>query len=248
MSYAFTMNRLLKPKPLSLSNERELLNVQAIPAAQYANEQLAALTVYSIHWLRQWGVRPTVESITVLNHRLFPERFGMDLFPEFPDANRTLRSLLQCGPKYRGWLSGSNRRGYAITPSGQALIEELMRRVGYPQIGNILLGHATEAPRQRRTKRTERPRDLDFNAEAAAIRGSKLFEQWSTGPLQDRDLIHVYSALRVFDHTPVSAKRQRLTDLKDSAKKANDRQVEELLESVELSFPALFREPQRGKH
>ncbi len=123
-----------------------------------------------------------------------------------------------------------------------------MPRVGYPQIGDILLGHATEAPRQRGTKRTERPRDLDFNAEVVEIRGSKLFERWRNGPLQERDLIHVYSTLRVFDHTPVSAKRQRLTDLKDSAKKANDTEVEELLKSVELSFPSLFREPQRGKH
>ncbi len=241
------MNQSSDPKPLSLSNERELLNVQPITAARYTNEQLAALAVYSIHWLRQWGLRPTVESITVLNHRLFPERFGMDLFPEFPDANRTLRSLLQCGPKYRGWLSGSNRRGYAITPSGQALMKELIRRVGYPQVGNVLLGHATEAPRQRGMKRTERSRDVDFKAEVEEIRGSKLFERWKSAPLQERDLIHVYSALRVFDHTPVSAKRQRLADLKDSAKKAKDRDVEELLQSVELSFPALFREPQRGR-
>jgi hypothetical protein len=240
------MKQPTNPKPFSLANERDLLNVQAIPAARYANEQLAALTVYSIHWLRQWGLRPTVESITVLNHRLFPERFGMDLFPEFPDANRTLRSLLQCGPKYRGWLSGSNRRGYAITPGGQALMVELMRRVGYPQVGDVLLGHATEAPRQR-GMRTERSRDLDFKAEIVELRGSKLFERWKSAPLQERDLIHVYSALRVFDHTPVSAKRQRLNDLKDSAKKATDREVEELLQSVELSFPALFREPQRGR-
>ena len=242
------MTQLANPKQLSLSNERELLNVEPIPAARYANEQLAALTVYSIHWLRQWRLRPTVESITVLNHRLFPERFGMDLFPEFPDANRTLRSLLQCGPKYRGWLSGSNRRGYAITPSGRALMEELVKRVGYPQIGDVLLGHATEAPRERGTKRKERPRDLDFKTEVAEIRGSKLFERWKNAPLQDRDLIHIYSALRVFDHTPVNAKRQRLADLKDSAKRANDREVEELLESLELSFPALFREPERGRY
>lgn len=102
-----------------LLSERELLTVQPIPASRYQNEQLAALTAYSIYWLRKWGVRPTVEAITVLNHRLFPESFGMDSFPEFPDANRTQRSLLQCGPKYRGWLSGSNKRGYEITPGGR---------------------------------------------------------------------------------------------------------------------------------
>jgi hypothetical protein len=232
-------------KPLTLASERDLLNVQRIPFARYENEQLAALTVYSIYWLRQWRLRPNVQSITVLNHRLFPERYGMDLFPEFPDANRTARSLLQCGPKYRGWLSGSNKRGYAITPSGRTLIEELLRRVGYPQVGNILLGHATEAPRQRTVNRREKARDVDFDAEVTQLRGSRLFERWSNGPLEDRDLIHVYSALGVFDHTPAAAKRQRLNDLKDSAKKAGDSETGKLLENVELTFPGLFRETEQ---
>ncbi len=236
------MGRSSGTKSLVLSSERELLTVEPISASRYENEQLAALTVYSIYWLRQWRVRPTVESITVLNHRLFPERFGMDLFPEFPDANRTLRSLLQCGPKYRGWLSGSNRRGYVITPNGQALVDELLRRVGYPHVGNLKLGHATEAPRQRSRKTKEKRTDLDFRAEVAQLRESRLFQRWSEGPLQDRDLIHVYSALRIFDHTPPTAKRQRLVDLKDSARKAEDREITKLLENVELTFPGLFRE------
>lgn len=236
-----------RPKTVTLSTERDLLTVQPIPLSRYENEQLAALTVYSIYWLRQWALRPTVESITVLNQRLFPERFGMDLFPEFPDANRTLRSLLQCGPKYRGWLSGSNKRGYAITPSGQTLVEDLLRRVGYPKVGNLLLGRASEAPRQRSVKGRERRRDVDFNAEVTQLRANKLFERWSNGPLQERDLIHVYSALGVFDHTPVVAKRKKLNDLKDSARRVGDREIEQLLENVELTFPGLFRETERVK-
>jgi len=221
------MEHSSRPRSLTLSSERKLLTVQPIPAERYENEQLAALTVYSVYWLRQWGLRPGVEAITILNHRLFPTRFGMHSFPEFPDANRTMRSLLQCGPKYRGWLSGSNRRGYAITPTGQVLIEELLRRVGFPQIGNVSLGHATEAPRQRL---------------------SRLFEKWTSSPLQDRDLIHVYSALGVFDHTPQAAKRQKLNDLKDAAKKAGDNDVKKLLDNIEMVFPGLFREQQRGRN
>jgi len=236
-----------KPQPFTLSTERELLTVQPIPVSRYENEQLAALTVYSINWLRQWALRPTVESITVLNHRLFPKRYGMDSFPEFPDANRTLRSLLQCGPKYRGWLSGSNKRGYVITPTGQALVEELLRRVGYPQVGDILLGHASEVPRQRSMNRKEMARDVDFGAEVAKLRESKLFERWITGALHERDLIHVYSALGVFDHTPVVAKRKKLNDLKDSAKRVGDSEIEHLLDNVEITFPGLFRDTERMK-
>jgi hypothetical protein len=234
-------------KHLTLKTEKDLLSVQQISPSRYENEQLAALTVYSIHWLRRWGLRPSVEAITVLNHRLFPCRFAMNLFPEYPDANRTLRSLLQSGPKYRGWLSGSNRRGYAITPQGQVLVEQLLSRIGYPQVGKLVLGQPTEAPRRRTSERPEKPRDLDFKAEVAKLRSSRLFEQWSASPLQERDLIHVYSAFGIFEHTRSALKRLRLNDLKDSAKKAGDADVEQLLQSVETTFPGLFKDKASGK-
>lgn len=231
-----------KTRKISMKSERDLLRVGRLPLERFQNEQLAALTVYAIHWLREWGVRPTVEAIAVASHRLFPERFAMDLFPEFPDANRTTRSLLQSGPKYRGWLSGSSRRGYAITPSGKALVEELLRRIGYPKVGGLVLGSATEAPRQRGASRVERARDVDFKAEINRLRSSMLFERWKSGPLQQRDVIHVYSALEVFDHTPPTAKRRRLEDLRDSARRVDDHEAAALLAQVEDSFPNLFRE------
>lgn len=241
------MQSLRNPKPFKLVTERELLNLQPISASRYENEQLAALTVYSIWWLRHWSLRPTVESITVLNHRLFPDKFGMESFPEYPDANRTLRSLLQCGPKYRGWLSGSNKRGYVITPRGRTLIEELLKRVGYPKVGDVELGHASEAPRERLTTRKKKARDVDFMAEVQKLRDSKLFDRWRNGSLQERDLIHLYSAFGVFDHTPVAAKAKKLNDLRHSAKQVGDVEIQKLLDAVEDMFPILFKEADRTK-
>jgi hypothetical protein len=115
-------------------------------------------------------------------------------------------------------------------------------------VGNVRLGEATEAPRQRVVERKERARDLDFRTEVKKLRASRLFERWSQAPLQERDLIHVYSALGVFDHTPAQAKRRKLEDLKGSAKKAEDGDIELLLENVEMTFPGLFREPQHGRN
>ena len=44
--------------------------------------------------------------------------------------------------------------------------------------------------------------------------------------IAERDLIHVYSALGVFDHTPVVVKRKKLNDLKDSAKRVGDKEIQ----------------------
>jgi len=227
---------------LSITDERDLLQVGPLPAARYENEALAALAVYSVHWLRAWQLRPTLEAITVLNHRLFPERFSMVSFPEYPDAIRTLRSLLQGGPKYRGWLSGSNRAGYSITPSGKALVDELLRRIGYPPVGGASLGVPTEPPKAQNHPRKQRPRDVDHAAEVSKLRESRLFHLWSEGPLQEKDLIHMYSALGVFDHTPAAKKRLKLNDVKGSAKKTGDSDIEQFLADVEMAFPASFRD------
>ena len=231
----------MNSREIRLKSERELLTVQAIPLVRFENEQLAALTVYSIHWLRKWGIRTSKEAISVLNHRLFHARFSMEFFPEYPDASRSQISLMQCGPKYRGWLSGSNKKGYVITPSGQLLVEQLLRRIGYPQVGHVVLGQASEDPRQKKVTRQNRAQSLDFGGEVARLRASRLFEKWVSGSLRERDLIHVYSALSIFDHTPADAKRLRLNELKDSANKAGDEQVQRLLRDTEDAFPRIFR-------
>jgi hypothetical protein len=52
----------------------------------------------------------------------------------------------------------------------------------------------------------------------------------------------------VFDHTPPAVKRLKLNDLRDSARRAGDREVEELLQAVEETFLGLFSESSsRGK-
>src|ERR1700687_5852356 len=69
-----------KGQKVSMKTERDILRVGRLPLERFQNEQLAALTIYAIYWLREWGIRPTVEAIAVASHRLFPERFAMDLF------------------------------------------------------------------------------------------------------------------------------------------------------------------------
>jgi hypothetical protein len=128
-----------------------------------------------------------------------------------------------------------------ITPRGQILVEDLLRRIGYPQVGDLLLGQASEAPRQKGVTRQSRSRDIDFRGEVDKLRTSRLFERWRSDVLQERDLIHVYSALRIFDHTPIDAKRLRLNELKDSASKVGDDEIQRLLKDVEEAFPRLFR-------
>ena len=65
---------------------------------------LTLLTAYSLYWLEEWMLPTTIEAISILNFKLFPSKFAMVGFPNYPDALRTNRSLLQLGPKYGNLL------------------------------------------------------------------------------------------------------------------------------------------------
>ena len=78
---------------LEIKHEKDLVKISSKDPQLYEGISLAALTTYSLFWLHQWQLRRTIEAVAILNWRLFPDKFGMVGFSEFPDAFRTNRSL-----------------------------------------------------------------------------------------------------------------------------------------------------------
>src|SRR6266567_8909650 len=122
-----------KPSAATLiQREKDLVKIASMDRSVYKNESLAALTVYSLFWLHEWQLRRTIEAISVLNWRLFPDKFAMVGWPEYPDAFRTNRSLLQGQPKYRNWLTGSASTGFSLNERGLDVARELLSKLGPP--------------------------------------------------------------------------------------------------------------------
>src|SRR5712691_7190785 len=119
--------------PTLIRHEKDLAKIAAKDKALYKDESLAALTVYTLFWLHQWQLRRTIEAVSVLNWRLFPDKFGMVGWPEYPDAFRTNRSLLQGQPKYRNWLTGAARIGFSLNQRGVEIARELIASLGPPK-------------------------------------------------------------------------------------------------------------------
>src|SRR2546425_10706548 len=100
---------------------RDLLRVDAKDDRLYreAGFSMAHLTTYSVHWLTVWEIPATYENISVLNARLFPSKFTLAGFPEFPDAMCTNREILHLRPKYRGFATSDPRKGVFLTEKGR---------------------------------------------------------------------------------------------------------------------------------
>src|SRR5262249_4215492 len=139
-----------------VQSERDLVLVAPKSADKYADAALTSLTAYSLFWLHRWQLPRTIEAIAILNWRLFPEKFSMVGYPEYPDAFRTNRSLLQMQPKYRNLLTGAATKGFSLNAKGMEIGEELTALLGPPAKGDgSLLG--VQPPRKASHLQPKRP-------------------------------------------------------------------------------------------
>jgi hypothetical protein len=216
----------------AIENERDLMLVAPKKPDRYRDAPLTSLTAYSMFWLHQWQMPRTIEAIAVLNWRLFPEKFSMVGYPEYPDAFRTNRSLLQMQPKYRNLLTGAASKGFSLNAKGMEIGEELTMELGPPAKGDgkLLGAIPSRIP-------SKQPRSIEPAHELHRLRESKLFEKWRSGAMTDRDLIHVHSLLGIFDHTPVPVRQRAMKELERNAQKLGDEEAERFLNDVKSAFP-----------
>jgi hypothetical protein len=220
-----------------MQSERDLVQVAAKPFDQYKDVALTSLTAYSLFWLHAWQLPRTIEAIAILNWRLFPQKFAMVGFAEYPDAFRTNRSLLQMQPKYRNLLTGAAAKGFSLNARGMEIAQELTTQLGAPSksdggsLGERPLSIIAPAANKRPARSIEPEREL------SRLRHSKLFEKWRNGVMTDRDLIHVHALLEIFDHTPGSVRVRAMKLLERSAENLGDEEAQRFLSEVRKAFP-----------
>jgi hypothetical protein len=222
-----------------IKHEKDLIQVSPKDASAYEEVSLTALTAYSLYWLHQWELRRTIEAVAVLNWRLFPNKFAMMGFLQYPDAFRTNRSLLQGQPKYRNLLTGSATQGFSLNERGMDEARKLISRIGVPthEDGTVL---GKEAEIHGELNVESRARTVEPKRVVANARRSRLFEKWQQGALSDRDLIHLHSLLGVFDHTPAKVRQKKMKDLQQCAEDLGESEVMRFTEDVRQIFRLFF--------
>jgi hypothetical protein len=225
---------------LKIENEKDLGKVAAKRRDLYEEIPLVFLTAYSLYWLHEWKVRRSIEAIAVLNWRLFPAKFAMVGFDEYPDAFRTNRSLLQMQPKYRNLLTGAAVKGFSLNQRGMEKARELNGVFGVPTSdAGVPLGEAKKAVVP--VKKAGLARSLEPDREIGRVKSSKLFQKWADGAMTDRDLIHVHALLSIFDHTPTPVRTRAMKDLEDAAAKTGDQEAARFLGDIRKMFPQAFK-------
>ena len=96
----------------------------------YTKIILNDLVVYSVYYLHKQGHAVTSEDIISACFVLFPKRFSMRKYPQYPDSGIVSRRWGDC--KSKGYLKGNATKGFQITARGIKRAEKVEKALGKP--------------------------------------------------------------------------------------------------------------------
>jgi hypothetical protein len=210
---------------------RPLDGISAFPESFYSSLDLNRLVCYTIQWLLEHKTQMTFENIVVAAFRMFPVKFALEGYAEYPDAARINRALLQLRPKYRNWARGNVQKGFVLTESGFAEVQ---------RVKGIL--SAEDAPAGETKRRRARPRTMDLTRDLASIVDSTLFSKWKQDRLADGTATELFDMLQAFAYTPSKALRERLAMLESAALQVGREDVVTFFKDARKRFDQQFRE------
>ena len=82
------------------------------------------LVLYTVDFLQSRNIEPTFDKIVVAVFKLFPKKFALIGFSEYPDGRTIYYCVFNHCTITRKWLSGNVQSGFRITDRGKYFLEE----------------------------------------------------------------------------------------------------------------------------
>ncbi|OGG40244.1 hypothetical protein A2118_03755 [Candidatus Kaiserbacteria bacterium GWA2_50_9] len=208
------------------NNKEIIVALKSYPTKSYESLDLDRLAVYALCVLDQKKIPMYFDYAAVALFKLFPGKFSMENFSQYPDTNRinkTLRRLTD--QKRKNWATGTVENGFSLN--------ELGREVG-KQIAQIL-----SSPNQQMVPKTPtRSRGRSVIEETKEVKSSEAFKAWQAG--EEINNYQFLDFLKATPYVPGHLLAQHLMRLKDSATTTKDKEVLEFLEWLENRFKNLL--------
>jgi hypothetical protein len=87
----------------------------------YRHMSLNELVMYAVYTLAETKREINSEDIVAACFLLFPERFHLPGYPQWPDSTVVNKRWLDC--RNRGYITGSTAHGFSLTPEGLQVAE-----------------------------------------------------------------------------------------------------------------------------
>jgi len=195
----------------------------------YKNMDLDRLAVYTMALLLENNIPLYFDYIVVALFRLFPEKFSLVNFREYPDADRVEKVLLHLKPRDRNWAVGNVKEGYSLTEIGKEVAKQAKELLSHPLRQKIPIS----AP-QIRTRAPE--------VDIEEIQQSELYKKWIENNKPGVGEYDIWSFFHAVPYTPKNLLRKYLIRLKQSAELVKDKKVLQFLQWLEKEYSYLLKE------
>lgn len=130
-----------------MTDKEKIEKLKPFAAEKYENVDLDHLAVYAIGELKKVGADLSFENAVIATFKLFPKKFSLLGFTDYPDSLRVYTCLWRCSTdKKKLWLGGKIRQGFVITDRTRKIIRQAENLLGGLSIKK------TKAPSQTRRK------------------------------------------------------------------------------------------------
>jgi len=110
----------------------QILSMDEFEKSHYESVDLDRLVIYSVAKLAGMNLELSLENIIVATFKLFPKKFSLVGYSQFPDATRVEKCLWRCKGKKRGWVGGSTPHGYLLTDKGRLVADHASKLLSSP--------------------------------------------------------------------------------------------------------------------
>lgn len=199
--------------------------IMCFSSESYRGISTTDLLVYVVSEMEANGIRLSFEPVVVAAYRFFPEAFSLVGFPEYPDASRVGRTLLQCRPKYRGLIGGGTSTGFVITELGRIRSQEVAEQL-------------RDGRQRARPARRGKPRAIVDRIEQE-LRESPAFSSWrADSTLSEYDFYHL---LHLLPGSSRESVRDNFAAINSIAKESQDPEIRNFLASLSSQFAKELR-------
>ena len=96
----------------------------------YSQISLSDLLTYCVYLLESEKRKANFEDIVAKCFELFPERFSLTGYPQWPDSSRVNKVWLRC--RTDKYIKGSVKAGFTVTPKGLDVGERVQKKISTP--------------------------------------------------------------------------------------------------------------------
>jgi hypothetical protein len=197
--------------------------IESFREENYCNIDLDHLMIYAMGQIHKMGVDLSFENAVVAVFRLFPKKFALLGFPEYPDSDRVMNCLNRC-TKPKRWINGRPRQGFSLNERSEIFINETEVML------KVIAREKTKSASQTRRKEFILAEILESSAYLK-------YQSKQAGHITEAELCNLLQGTLDSDK---SALKDNLFSLKMFSKELNKEQIAIFLDWVELQFQYFF--------